>query len=118
MRYLQRIIINSVVFISCAVLFPRNVYVANIWIAILASILLSILNMTVRPILLFLSFPITFITFGLFTFVVNAAMLKMTEALIGSTYFYISSFPFAIFVAIILTLVQTIFMQQQLERYR
>ena len=81
MSYFQRILVNTLTFISLAVLFPAMVHVSSIWTAVLASFVLSVLNMFVKPILTILSLPFTLVTLGLFTFVINAAILKMTSFL-------------------------------------
>ena len=44
---------------------------------ILAAVLLGLVNAFVRPILVFLTFPITVITLGLFLLVVNAATIGL-----------------------------------------
>ena len=108
MSYLQRIVVNTLTFISLAVLFPNVVYVNSIWTAISASFVLSILNMFVKPILMILSLPLTLITLGLFTFVINAAILKLTSFFIGESNFGFSSFGVALFVAILMALVNVI----------
>src|SRR5207247_11481447 len=41
-----------------------------------ASLLLGIINAFVRPILLFLSFPLILVTLGLFILIINALMLE------------------------------------------
>jgi putative membrane protein len=63
MSYLQRLVVNTLAFISLSVLFPTKFYVSSFVIAIIASVVLSILNMIVKPILHFFSLPITLITF-------------------------------------------------------
>ncbi|WP_422698711.1 phage holin family protein [Enterococcus durans] len=108
MSYLQRIIVNSLTFISLAVLFPNVVYVNSIWTAVLASFVLSLLNMFVKPILTILSLPFTLITLGLFTFVINTAILKLTSFFIGEGNFGFASFGAALFVAILMALVNVI----------
>lgn len=50
---------------------------------LLAAILLGIANAIVRPVLTFLTFPLTVITFGLFLLVVNAATIGLVAALLG-----------------------------------
>ena len=47
--------------------------------ALIAAFCFGLINALIRPILMFLSFPINFITFGLFTFVINALMLGLTS---------------------------------------
>lgn len=43
--------------------------------AVVAAIVLSILNVTLRPVLKLISFPVNFFTFGLFTLVINSVIL-------------------------------------------
>ena len=47
-----------------------------------AALLLGVVNALVRPILVFLSFPLTVITFGLFLLVVNAATIGIVAVLL------------------------------------
>lgn len=48
-----------------------------------AVVLLAVANAIVRPILEFVTFPITVITFGLFLLVVNAAVIGLVAMLLG-----------------------------------
>ena len=50
---------------------------------LLAAVLLGVANAIVRPILTFLTFPLTLLTFGLFLLVVNAATIGLVAALLG-----------------------------------
>ncbi len=50
---------------------------------LLAAVLLGIANAVVRPVLTFLTFPLTILTFGLFLLVVNAAVIGLVAALLG-----------------------------------
>lgn len=49
---------------------------------ILAALLLGIVNAVVRPVIVFLTLPITVLTLGLFLWVVNAAMLGLVAGLL------------------------------------
>jgi len=49
---------------------------------ILAALLLGVVNAVVRPVLLFLTFPITILTLGLFIFVVNGISLSLVAWLL------------------------------------
>jgi len=49
---------------------------------LLAAVLLGIANAVVRPVLTFLTFPLTLLTFGLFLLVVNAATIGLVAALL------------------------------------
>jgi putative membrane protein len=50
--------------------------------AILAALVLGLVNAIVRPITVLLTLPLTILTFGLFLFVVNALMLWLAAALV------------------------------------
>lgn len=106
MGFWQKIAINSIVFIALAYFIP-GFYVSGVWTAFWAAIVLSLVNILVKPILHILSFPITLITFGLFSFIINALMLSLTANLVGSG-FQFSSFGLTLFVSLILSLVQSI----------
>lgn len=105
MGFWQRIAINSLVFIALQYIMQGFV-VSSVWIALIASIVLAFLNVLVKPVLSLLSFPITLLTFGLFSFVINALMLSLTSVLVGSG-FYFSNFGTAFIVSLVLSLVQS-----------
>ncbi len=50
--------------------------------AVIGALVLGLANAFIRPILVVLTLPITFLTLGLFVWVVNAFMLKLTAALV------------------------------------
>jgi putative membrane protein len=50
--------------------------------ALLAALVLGIVNAIIRPLLVLLTFPITLVTLGLFLLVINALMLKLTAAIV------------------------------------
>lgn len=50
--------------------------------AVIAALVLGAVNAVVRPVAVFLSFPLTLVTFGLFLLVINAAMLWLAAAFV------------------------------------
>lgn len=50
---------------------------------VLAAFLLGIVNAVVRPVVVFLTLPLTLLTLGLFVFVINAAMLGLVALLLS-----------------------------------
>jgi putative membrane protein len=74
--------------------------------AMIASILVGFLNMTLRWILIILTLPINIITLGLFTFVVNAMILKAAAAFMDN--FKIKTWGSAIIGALVLAIVNVI----------
>ncbi|WP_034551189.1 phage holin family protein [Carnobacterium funditum] len=106
MKYWQVIVVNALIFLALSGLFQNSFYVANIWIALVASLVLSVLNMAVKPILFLLSLPITILTLGLFSIVINASMLSLTSLIVGPG-FQFRTFGTTILIAIILSFVNT-----------
>ncbi|WP_407270713.1 phage holin family protein [Radiobacillus sp. PE A8.2] len=105
-KWLLSLLFNAVALVVVAQLFDSFI-VEGFGTALLASLILSILNTIVRPILVVLTLPITIISLGLFLFVINALTLMITQSLIG-TAFEINGFGTAFVAAIILSLINLI----------
>jgi len=69
---------------------------------LLAALLLGIFNATIRPLLWLLTLPLTVLSFGLFTLLINAVIVKLTADLVPG--FEIDSFADALLATVILTL--------------
>jgi len=54
----------------------------GLWGLVQAAFVLGILNALIRPLILLLTLPVNLLTLGLFTFVINALLLKMASAAI------------------------------------
>ncbi|MBB1063237.1 phage holin family protein [Limosilactobacillus fastidiosus] len=106
MEFIKRVIIDTVLFIALAGLFSNTgmFYVNSVGVALLASLVLAVLNVLVKPILLILSLPVNVLTLGLFSIVINALMLQLTSFFVGSFYFHFSSFGSAMLIAIIMSI--------------
>lgn len=102
MGMLIQIIVYSIVLMVVAGYF-QGFYLDGLLAAVIASILLMIINFIVKPILVILTLPVTFITLGLFLFVINAITLMLTAALMGDA-FVIDGFGMAILAAIIISI--------------
>ncbi len=71
-----------------------------------AALILGILNAIIRPILILLTLPINLLTLGLFTFVINAFMLKGVSWIVKS--FRIDGFRPALIGAVVLAIVSAL----------
>ena len=74
--------------------------------ALIAAVVIGIANAIIRPFLLIITLPINILTLGLFTFVVNGAVLKLCAALLEG--FDIEGWGAAIWGSIILSLINVI----------
>lgn len=66
-----------------------------------AAVVLGIFNALLRPLVLVLTFPINLLTLGLFTFVINGAMLKLTSEVVRG--FSVTGFWAAVIGALMLS---------------
>ncbi len=69
---------------------------------LLAALVLGLANAFVRPILWFMTLPLTVLTFGLFSLVINALMIRLTAWLVSE--FEVDSFGSALLAAVIMAL--------------
>ncbi|WP_067840256.1 phage holin family protein [Amphibacillus sediminis] len=105
-RWLLSLILNATTLIVVAQIFD-GFYIETFGTALLASFILSILNVMVKPILIILTLPMTVISLGLFLFVINAITLMLTQAIVGPT-FVINGFGLAVLAAIVISLINLI----------
>jgi len=106
MFFIVRLIINIVAIVIISYLFPRMIRVDGFLAALVAAFLLGIVNTILRPILVFLTFPITLLTLGLFLLVINGLMLWLVSALVRG--FHVSGFWGAVLGSILISIVSWI----------
>lgn len=80
-----------------------GVFLSGLIPALIAAAVLGFVNMFIRPILFILTFPITVITLGLFTFAINAMMLGLAAWIAPG--FHIESFFSGLALAIIVAII-------------
>ncbi len=83
-----------------------GITIQSIAMGIVAAGILGIVNAVIRPVVLILTLPINLLTLGLFTLVINAAMLMLVSEVVPG--FVISNFWAAFWGAIIISLVSWI----------
>lgn len=105
MKWWQKVLLNAVVFLALAS-FLDGVAIDNWITAILAAVMLSLLNTVVKPIISLFALPITLLTLGLFSFVINGVIIWLTSFFVAG--FTLSSFGTAIFVSLILSVVNAL----------
>jgi putative membrane protein len=73
--------------LAAALLLVANLYagvqVASFTSAMIAALVLGLLNTLLRPVLVFLTLPVTVLTLGLFLFVINALMFYFAASLLA-----------------------------------
>ena len=106
MFFVVRLIINMVAILIISYLSPRMIWVDGFSAALVAAFLLGVVNAIIRPILVFLTLPLTVVTLGLFLLVVNGLMLWLVSALVRG--FHVSGFWGAVLGSILISIVSWI----------
>ncbi len=101
MKTFLKIILTAIAVLILATILP-GVSVAGYGSAIIIAVVIALLNMFVRPLLIFFTLPATLVTFGLFIFVINAIIILMADKLIDG--FQVSGFFAALFFSVLLSI--------------
>jgi putative membrane protein len=102
MRFLLRLLLNGVAVLIAAWLIP-GLHITSPATAIVAGIVLGLINAVIRPVLILLTLPLTLVTLGLFIFVVNAVCLALAAWVVPG--FTISGFGAAFAGALVTSVV-------------
>ena len=119
MRLILRILINIIAVGIAVWILPDDVFNVNggIWIWLMIAVIIGLVNAFIGPIIKLISLPITCITLGLFTLVINAFLLLLSVwfanllvpnsvVLSGSNWFM--TFVWAMVAALIISIVSGI----------
>ena len=93
MKIVIRWLLLAAALLLVAHLYP-GVQVANFTAAMIAALVLGLLNALLRPILVLLTLPVTVLTLGLFLFVINALMFYFAASLLDG--FHVTGFVAAL----------------------
>ena len=100
-----RLLLSALAVLLLANILP-GVSVKNYFTAIVVAIVLSLLQIFIKPILKILSLPLTIITFGLFLFVINAIIILLVDYFVDG--FAVGGFLSALIFSLLLGLVQSV----------
>ena len=106
MKLLVRWLINA---ISLWIVTNLNIGVSvpNFRYALIAALVIGLVNATLGIFLKIITFPLTILTFGIFLIIINAAMLKLAAALLAP-HFHVRDWTAAIIGAILLSIVSSL----------
>ncbi|QTE24024.1 phage holin family protein [Polaribacter cellanae] len=101
MKTFLKILLTALAVIILANILP-GVSVAGYVSAIIVAAVIALLNMIVRPLLIFFTLPATIVTFGLFIFVINAIIIMLADKLVDG--FAVANFWWALLFSILLSI--------------
>jgi putative membrane protein len=102
---LLRALLAAGAFLAAAYFLP-GFHVATFLDALKGAVVLGILNAVVRPIIGLLAFPITLLTLGLFSLVINGLMVVLTDQMLSGI--TVDNFLWSIAAAVVISLVNAV----------
>lgn len=106
MKTIIKIFFTTIFVLILAYLLP-GVSVTGGWqVALIVALVLGLLNIFIKPILVFLTLPATVITLGLFLFVINAVIIMLCDTLVSG--FAVKNFWSALLFSIVLSFCQSL----------
>ena len=97
----------TLVLITVSFIFKDIVSISNIYYGFLAVLIIFILNRTVKPVLTWLTIPLTAMTLGLFYPLINAFILKLSDWILGS-HFNVHGIVWLVIVSIVISIMNAI----------
>jgi putative membrane protein len=111
---IARLLISALSIALLGWLLP-GVHLNGSWEAVLAAVVLAVVNALIRPILIVLTLPITVFTLGLFLFVINALMVMLVDKWLDG--FSVDGFWWALLFSFLLALLNSILQNMLLKQY-
>ena len=102
MGIIANLLVSTASVMSAAYILP-DVQVQSLSVAFIVAITLGVLNTFVKPVLKILTLPITILTLGLFSIVINIGMVMLAEALVPGfeVLTILSAFLFSLIVSLV-----------------
>lgn len=104
MNTFLKILITALAVAILSFILP-GVTVSGYFSAIIVATVIALLNMFVRPVLIFFTLPATLVTLGLFLFVINAIIILLADKLVNG--FTVSGFWAALLFSILLSVLRS-----------
>jgi len=105
LNFIISLVCYAIVLILVSLMFD-SFYISNKYFglyAVIAALIMTVLNKTIKPVLVVMTLPITALTMGLFYPVINVIILYITSFLMGNS-FNISGFFTTFFASIIISI--------------
>lgn len=106
MSILLHWIISALAILISSYLLP-GVHISTFFAALVAALVLGFFNLTLKPILVLLTLPINLLTLGLFTLVINAAIIILATKIVPG--FAVDNWLWAIAFSLVLAIINALF---------
>ncbi len=108
MKFIIQLCISSLAVMVSAYILPGvSIENDNFLTAVIVAAVLAFLNTVLKPVMVFLTIPVTVYTLGLFLIVINALIILLADKLVDG--FHVNGFWSALFFSLVLSLITSIF---------
>lgn len=104
--FLVKILLGGISVLLAEFLLP-GVHIDDFMTGFILAAVIILINLTLKPIIILLTLPLTLITFGLFLLVINALMILLADHFIDG--FSVDGFWWAILFALVLSVINSLF---------
>ncbi len=108
MRLIVELLINAIAIIVTAYVLP-GVQLDGFLNALVAAVILGVINTFIKPIIILFTLPLTLLTLGLFILVINSLVILITSAIVPG--FKVDGFWWALLFSIVLWVVNSVLHQ-------
>jgi|SRR5579871_5712893 len=108
MGLLIRWIVSTIAILITARILP-GIHISSLTAALLTAVVLGVVNAILKPILIVFTLPLTIITLGLFTFVINALLILLVSGLVPG--FHVDNFWWALLFSVITSFINSLIME-------
>lgn len=102
MKTILRFLISTIAILITAYILP-GVHISGIVAALVLAVVLAVINIFIRPVLIFLTLPITVMTVGLFVLIINGFLVMLASYIVPG--FTVDNFWWALLFSIVLTVI-------------
>ena len=95
-------LLTALALLLVAFLLP-GIHVSGLGVALVAALVMGLVNISIKPLLLILTLPLNILTLGLFTFIINAAMFALVAWVVPG--FEVSGFWSALLGSLLMTVI-------------
>ncbi len=106
LNFIVKILLGGVAVLIAEFLLP-GIHIDTVITGFILAAVIILINITLKPILVILTLPITVVTLGLFLLVINALMIMLADRIIPG--FQVEGFWWAILFAIVLSVINSLF---------
>ena len=108
MRTFIHWIVATLAIIITAYLLPGT-KIDSFFAAMVTALVLGLINAVIRPLFIILTLPINILSLGLFTFIINAALVMLTATVVPG--FHVKNFWWALLFSMVLSIINYILSQ-------